>query len=147
MLNYAGLSSLTPREVAGSAARVLRFFDLAGHERFSKTLLCGLTALLPDYVLLCVSAAAAGVSWVTREHLAVALALGIPVFVAVTTADLAPAGAVQQVADEMRWVGACTAVAQRPAAALLPAGWLADWPSFQPCCGLNRPVLPITAPA
>ena len=124
MLNYAGLSSLTPREVAGSAARVLRFFDLAGHERFSKTLLCGLTALLPDYVLLCVSAAAAGVSWVTREHLAVALALGIPVFVAVTKADLVPAGAVQQVADEMRWVGAGEG---RGGARRRAAGWLAGW--------------------
>lgn len=60
MLNYSGLSSLTPAEVAASAARMLRFFDLGGHERYSKTLLHGLTAMLPDYVLLCVSAVAGG---------------------------------------------------------------------------------------
>lgn len=33
--------------------------------------------------------ACAGVSWVTREHLAVALALGVPAFVVLTKADLA----------------------------------------------------------
>jgi GTPase len=60
VLNYCGLASLTPGEAAESAARMLRLFDLGGHERFSKTLLHGLTAMLPDYVLLCVSATAGG---------------------------------------------------------------------------------------
>lgn len=36
----------------------VRFFDLGGHERYSKTMLHGLTTLLPDCVLLCVSATA-----------------------------------------------------------------------------------------
>lgn len=36
----------------------MRFFDLGGHERYSKTMLHGLTTLLPDCVLLCVSATA-----------------------------------------------------------------------------------------
>lgn len=57
--------------------------------------------MLPDYVLLCVNALT-GVSWVTREHLAVALALGIPTFVALTKSDLASEAAVQQAAGEIR---------------------------------------------
>lgn len=40
----------------------VRFFDLGGHERYSKTMLHGLTTLLPDCVLLCVSATA-GAYW------------------------------------------------------------------------------------
>jgi hypothetical protein len=63
VLNYLGLSSLTPAEAAASASRMLRFFDLGGHERFSKTLLHGLTAMLPDHVLLCVSAVAGALLW------------------------------------------------------------------------------------
>ena len=39
----------------------------------------------------------------SREHLAVALALGIPLAVAITKSDLAPEGAVQQAAEEIRW--------------------------------------------
>lgn len=41
-------------------------------------------------------------SWVTREHLAVSIALGIPLFIALTKADLASEAALQQVAAEIR---------------------------------------------
>ena len=51
------LGGLSHAELAASAARTVRFFDLGGHERYSKTMLHGLTTLLPDCVLLCVSAA------------------------------------------------------------------------------------------
>lgn len=62
VLNYSSsLSGLPPGELAGAAASVVRFFDLGGHERFTKTALHGLTTLLPDAVLLCVSAAAGAV--------------------------------------------------------------------------------------
>ncbi|PRW57468.1 Two-component response regulator ARR14 isoform 1 [Chlorella sorokiniana] len=101
VLNYCGMPAPAAEELAAAAARMVRFFDLGGHERFSKTMLHGLTTLLPDCVLLCVSATA-GVSWVSREHLAVALALGIPLAVAITKSDLAPEGAVQQAAEEIR---------------------------------------------
>ena len=41
MLNYAGVTALTPAEVSARAARVLRFIDLGGHERYLKTALFG----------------------------------------------------------------------------------------------------------
>lgn len=65
MLNYCGVSSLSPAELAQQARRMARFFDLGGHERFSKTLLHGLTTLLPDCAMLCVSAASGG--WAPRR--------------------------------------------------------------------------------
>lgn len=40
--------------------------------------------MLPDFVLLCVSAVGQGLGRVSREHLAVAVALGVPVAVVVT---------------------------------------------------------------
>ncbi|KAL4451725.1 hypothetical protein ABPG75_007387 [Micractinium tetrahymenae] len=101
VLNYRGQSGQGSAELARCAARLLRLLDLGGHERFSKTALHGLTCMLPDYALLCVNAAT-GMSWVTREHLAVAIALGIPLFIALTKSDLASEAAVQQVATEIR---------------------------------------------
>ncbi len=44
MLNYAGVTALTPAEVSARAARVLRFIDLGGHERYLKTALFGVRA-------------------------------------------------------------------------------------------------------
>ncbi|GAB4819226.1 hypothetical protein N2152v2_006272 [Parachlorella kessleri] len=91
VVNYGGVAGgvggYTPFDVARSAARVIRFVDTGGHEKYSKTALHGLSCMLPDYAMLCVCAVS-GVSWVSREHLAVALALGVPTFVVLTKVDL-----------------------------------------------------------
>ena len=87
--------------------QVLCFIDLGGHERYLKTAVYGLTCMLPDAVLLCVSArgppqrppqpGSPGVGEppegpcgqggllprVAREHLAVALALDVPLAVVI----------------------------------------------------------------
>ena len=70
----------------GRLAQVLRFIDIGGHEKYLKTALYGMTSLLPDYVLLCVNTHAHGHSLprASREHLAVALALEIPLAVVLT---------------------------------------------------------------
>ena len=54
-----------------------------GHPRCLKTALYGLTALLPDCVLL-TCCALTGLGHMAREHLAVAVALEVPVAVVVT---------------------------------------------------------------
>ena len=65
---------------------MLRFIDVGGHEKYLKTALYGMTSLLPDYMLLCVSARSTGgaLPRAAREHLAVALALEIPLAVVLT---------------------------------------------------------------
>ena len=70
--------------------QVLRFIDIGGHEKYLKTALYGMTSLLPDYVLLCVNTHAHGHSLprASREHLAVALALEIPLAVVLTQVTL-----------------------------------------------------------
>ena len=46
VLNYAGVSALTPAELSGRASRVLRFIDMGGHERYLKTAIYGASLLL-----------------------------------------------------------------------------------------------------
>ena len=65
-------------------AQVLRFIDLGGDERYLKTALYGMTAMLPSYALLCISARAPNLPRAAREHIAVALALGIPLAAVLT---------------------------------------------------------------
>ena len=56
---------------------------------------------LPDYVLVCVCPLS-GLSRVSHEHLAVALALEVPVACVITKADVAPPEAVEQVLQDVR---------------------------------------------
>jgi GTPase len=63
--------------------RTLQLIDLAGHEKYLKTTIFGLTGMMPDIGLVIVGANM-GVKVMTKEHLAVAGALGIPVAVVLT---------------------------------------------------------------
>ena len=54
-----------------------------------KTTMFGLVGLMPDYSMIVVGANM-GVSKMTREHLGISLALGVPLFVVVTKIDIAP---------------------------------------------------------
>jgi GTPase len=49
----------------------------------------GLVGLMPDYSMIVVGANM-GVSRMTREHLGISLALGVPIFFVITKIDLAP---------------------------------------------------------
>lgn len=89
-----------------SLPQVLTFIDMGGHEKYLKTALYGMTCMLPDYVMLCVSAAA-GVQRMTREHLAVAVALEIPVAVALTKVDAVHEAQLQRVTAEVSWREVC----------------------------------------
>lgn len=89
VLNYDGIflgSSVGSKGLTKSASRFVRFSDLAGHERFSKTLIRGMTSTRPHYVMVCVCACS-GVSATTADHLAVAFATGAPPFVVITKSD------------------------------------------------------------
>jgi len=49
----------------------------------------GLVGLMPDYSMIVVGANM-GVSRMTREHLGISLALGIPLFIVITKIDISP---------------------------------------------------------
>ena len=81
--------------VVNNSQKLVTFLDLCGHEKYLKTTMFGLVGLMPDYSMIVVGANM-GVSRMTREHLGISLALGIPVFIVVTKVDIAP----KQVFDE-----------------------------------------------
>ncbi|KII92911.1 hypothetical protein PLICRDRAFT_104001 [Plicaturopsis crispa FD-325 SS-3] len=76
-------------EISLQAAKIVSFIDLAGHERYLKTTLFGLTSSAPSCVLLMVGANA-GLIGMSKEHLAITLALGVPVVICVTKIDMTP---------------------------------------------------------
>ena len=63
--------------------------DLAGHEKYLKTTIGGMSKSCLDYTCVVV-AANMGVLKMTREHLGITLGMNIPFFIVVTKIDLAP---------------------------------------------------------
>ncbi|SNX86673.1 probable GTP-binding protein 1 [Melanopsichium pennsylvanicum] len=77
-------------DVCAKSSKVISFIDLAGHERYLKTTVFGMTGCLPDFVMLMVGANA-GLIGMSKEHLGIALALSVPVIVCITKIDMTPA--------------------------------------------------------
>eukprot|EP00954_Amorphochlora_amoebiformis_P012108 945639-Amorphochlora_amoeboformis.AAC.1 len=78
------------REVVEKSDSVITLVDLAGHERYLKTTIGGLTGCYPDYAMLIIGANM-GITKMTKEHLGVVLALNIPVCCVITKIDICPA--------------------------------------------------------
>ncbi|GAA5989088.1 hypothetical protein JCM5350_003590 [Sporobolomyces pararoseus] len=86
--------------IAAKAGKVISFTDLAGHEKYLKTTLAGLTGSGADFVLLIVGANA-GLIGMSKEHLSVALALSLPIVVVVTKVDMTPAPIYEQTSKQL----------------------------------------------
>ncbi|KAI0745724.1 P-loop containing nucleoside triphosphate hydrolase protein [Earliella scabrosa] len=95
-------------EISIQASKIISFSDLAGHERYLKTTLYGLTSGSPSCVILIVGGNA-GLIGMSKEHLAIALALSVPVVVCITKIDMTPpnvlAKTVEQVSKILRSPG------------------------------------------
>ena len=76
-------------KINGSNKKSLVFIDLAGHEKYLKTTLHGLTGYFLDHVFVIIGANM-GVSRMTREHLSIVLALNIPFSIIITKVDISP---------------------------------------------------------
>jgi len=71
------------------------FIDLAGHEKYLRTTVQGLTGTRPDWAIVLINSLA-GVTRMTKEHLGVVLALDIPLICVVTKVDLVPTNVLEQ---------------------------------------------------
>lgn len=87
--------SLDWTQICTDSAKVITFIDLAGHEKYLKTTVFGLTGHAPQFAMLMVGSNM-GVVGMTKEHLGLALALNVPVFVAVTKVDICPENVLEE---------------------------------------------------
>jgi len=95
VVNKPDHGSLDWVKVCEESSKVITFIDLAGHEKYLKTTVFGMTGHAPDFGMLMVGANA-GIVGMTKEHLGLALALSVPVFVVVTKIDMSPANVLQE---------------------------------------------------
>lgn len=88
-------------EISQQASTRIQLIDLAGHEKYLKTTVFGLTGMQPDFAIVVVGANM-GVKKMTKEHLGIAIALDIPVVVALTKIDLAPKNVAKETMKSIR---------------------------------------------
>ena len=68
--------------------KIIGFIDLAGHEKYLKTTVSGLNGCFIDYVMFTIGADR-GIVGMTKEHLTLAIALKIPIYIVITKIDIA----------------------------------------------------------
>ncbi len=68
VVNYSSELATTAEEICDNCSKLLTFIDLAGHHKYLRTTIRGLTSYSPHYVMLIVSGTS-GVVGTTREHL------------------------------------------------------------------------------
>lgn len=71
--------------VDDATKRIISFVDLAGHERYLRTTMAGLTSTTPDFAIVCISDQ---ITRMTREHMGLCIALDIPFAVVFTKSDM-----------------------------------------------------------
>jgi GTPase len=81
--------------------KVISFVDLAGHEKYLKTTIFGVTGLFPDYGIVVIGANT-GITKLTREHLGILLYLNIPFIIVITKIDLAPRQVYQNLCNQLK---------------------------------------------
>jgi len=93
--------------------KIVSLIDLCGHENYLKTTIFGLTGLVPDYAMIVIGANM-GVQRMTKEHLGIALALKIPIFIVITKLDIAPPEILKQTLEYLTKVLKSTGAMKLP---------------------------------
>ncbi|CAF1106639.1 unnamed protein product [Rotaria sordida] len=85
----------TANEICDRSTKIITFTDLAGHTKYMKTTISGLSSRAADFAMLCVDAPSSVVD-TTREHFSYAITLDVPVFVVINKIDLCSKKSIQE---------------------------------------------------
>jgi len=86
---------------AGTVSKSVELLDLAGHAKYLKTTLFGMTGHHPDYAMLVVGSNM-GFIGMTKEHLGITLALKMPAIVVVTKIDMCPPNVLSDTLNQIK---------------------------------------------
>ncbi len=102
VINYGDSQQgcLTAEEICENASKLITLIDLAGHHKYLKTTITGLMGYAPDFAMLVVSANI-GIAGTTKEHIGLAMALQVPIFVVINKIDLCPKCLIERTLDQL----------------------------------------------
>lgn len=101
------------KEIAAEANNVVSLVDLAGHEKYLKTTISGISSKMVDYALVLVNANH-GPNHMTRHHIGLAVSFGIPIVIVLTKIDNCPQHVLKSSKEETANIIRSSAVQKKP---------------------------------
>jgi GTPase len=99
--NQKQLLNISSKTYDEESSKIISFIDLAGHEKYLKTTVYGVTGLFPDYGIVVIGANT-GITKLTREHIGILFYLNIPFIICITKIDLAPRHVYQKLCNRLK---------------------------------------------
>lgn len=107
IINYKDAVSAV--EISANASKLVTFMDLAGHRKYLRTTVAALSGYSPHHAMLVISSVL-GIVGMTREHLALTIALEVPFFVVITKIDVSPVQPILKELETMMQAVGCRKV-------------------------------------
>ena len=85
--NYNKVGKKSWPEIVKDSQKIISFMDMAGHAKYLKTTIIGMTSSYPDFCLIMVGGNM-GISRMTREHIFLCVTLNIPFVIVITKIDI-----------------------------------------------------------
>ena len=87
IINQQGINKLSWTDIVQKSSKIISFFDLAGHQKYLKTTILGLTSSFPDLCMIMVDANN-GIKPMTKEHIFLCVTLKIPFIIVISKIDI-----------------------------------------------------------
>lgn len=111
--NVSKIQLRNDNEIAAESHTVVSLVDLAGHEKYLKTTISGISSKMVDYALVLVNASH-GPNHMTRHHISLAVSFGIPIVILLTKIDNCPQHALKTSKEEIANIIRSSVVQKRP---------------------------------
>ncbi len=100
-------------DIATEANNLVSLIDLAGHEKYLKTTIHGVSSGMIDYALVLISSHQ-GPNHMTRHHISLAVAFSVPIIVVLTKIDSCPQHLLKNTKEEIASIIRSPGVQKRP---------------------------------
>jgi GTPase len=85
--NIINNEKLSWTDITKKSSKIINFYDLAGHEKYFRTTILGITSSHPDFCFIII-AANDGITRMTKEHIFLCVTMGIPFAIIVSKIDI-----------------------------------------------------------
>jgi len=102
-VNDVALRSKSWEDIVEQSNKIITFVDLAGHEKYLKTTVRGISSTLPDYAMVMVGSNMK-VTNMTKQHILLCMTYSIPFFIVLSKIDICPPKIYKEQCEEIEKV-------------------------------------------